>query len=311
MIAAQKKPEAEDHSEDGRKNRLGRGLAALIGDAADEEGLFEGPVATNTLPVEKIQPNPNNPRHRFAEENLEELALSIREKGLLQPLVVRAIADSDRYQIVAGERRWRAAQLAQLHDLPVIVKQLSDSEALEIAIIENVQREDLNPVEEAEGFQRLMEEFRYTQEQLSKVIGKSRSHVANTLRLTNLPDKVKSYLVDGLLTAGHARALLTAPDAENLATMVVQKGLSVRQTEALGRKPAPDQAAPDTPPKTAPDRAVAQKDADTLALERDLAEALGLVVTINHRQNKGEVKIAYSTLEQLDEVCRRLLNPGN
>ncbi|MHA1525248.1 MAG: ParB/RepB/Spo0J family partition protein [Alphaproteobacteria bacterium] len=307
MTAAQKKLETES-LDDGRKNRLGRGLAALIGDAADEEGLFEGPAATNTMPVEQIQPNPGNPRRKFTEENLEELALSIREKGLLQPLIVRALSGTDRYQIVAGERRWRAAQLAQLHEVPVIIKQFSDSEALEIAIIENVQREDLNPVEEAEGLQRLMEEFRYTQEQLSKVIGKSRSHVANTLRLVNLPDKVKTYLADGLLTAGHARALLTADDVENLATLVVQKGMSVRQAEALVRQPAKDE------PGSAgakPDRAPVEKDADTLALEHNLAEALGLVVSINHRGQKGEVKVAYSTLEQLDEVCRRLLNTGN
>lgn len=306
-MSAAEKQSAAPVAAQSKRNRLGRGLAALIGDAAAEEGLYEAPPPGNDLPIEMIKANPNNPRRNFSEDVLEELALSIQEKGLIQPLVVRPLKGVEgQYEIVAGERRWRAAQLAQLHKVPVVIRSLSDSEALEIAIIENVQRTDLNPVEESDGYRRLMEEFSYTQEQLSKVIGKSRSHVANTLRLVSLPDKVKQYLADGLLTAGHARALITAANPVSLATEIVQKGLSVRDAETLAKR-GEDQA--DGPARSGgKPTAPAVKDADTLALEKNLAEALGLSVMINHRDQGGEVKISYRTLEQLDEVCRRLLN---
>lgn len=307
-MSAAEKQSAVPQASEAKKNRLGRGLAALIGDAAAEEGLYEAPKPENELPVEMIRANPHNPRRVFREADLEELALSIKEKGLIQPLVVRPLEGLEgQYEIVAGERRWRAAQMAQLDRLPVVIRALSDSEALEIAIVENVQRSDLNPVEEAEGYRRLMDEFGYTQEQLSKVIGKSRSHVANTLRLNSLPEKVKQYLADGLLSAGHARALIPAEDPVSLATEVVQKGLSVRDAEALVKQNGADDAAPAA--TTAPKEKVAvEKDADTKALERDLAEALGLKVSIDHRGEAGEVRVSYRTLEQLDEVCRRLLN---
>ncbi|VAW18910.1 Chromosome (plasmid) partitioning protein ParB [hydrothermal vent metagenome] len=311
-MSAAEKQSAAPAAQQGKRNRLGRGLAALIGDAAAEEGLYEAPPPDSDLPIEMIRANPNNPRRIFHEADLEELALSIQGQGLIQPLIVRPLEGFEgQYEIVAGERRWRAAQLARLHKVPVVVRHLTDSEALEIAIIENVQRTDLNPVEEAEGYRRLMDDFSYTQEQLSKVIGKSRSHVANTLRLISLPDKVKQYLADGLLTAGHARALITAENPVSLATEIVQKGLSVRGAEALakrGEAGAGDGSA-GAPKKPA---APSPKDADTLALEKDLADALGLAVRIDHRGQAGgqggEVKIAYRTLEQLDEVCRRLLN---
>lgn len=306
MAAAEKK-HAAPAATDGKQKRLGRGLAALIGDAADEEGLFEAPVPGHQLPIEMIRANPKNPRRIFRESDLEELALSIQTSGLIQPLVVRPIeGEKDLYEIVAGERRWRAAQMAQIHNVPVVVKTLTDAQALEIAIIENVQRTDLNPVEEAEGYQRLMVEFEYTQEQLSKVIGKSRSHVANTMRLTGLPAKVKEFLADGLLTAGHARALITTENPVALATTVVQKGLSVRQTEALAK--SEDDDGPKGPAAAKGASLAPAKDADTRALEKDLADALGLNVSIKHRSNGGELKVSYRTLEQLDEVCRRLLN---
>ena len=302
---------------DGRKNRLGRGLAALIGDAVAEEGLYEQPSAPgepkNMLPIELIRANSANPRRRFSEDDLTELARSIMEKGLLQPLIVRPAAGADNaYEIVAGERRWRAAQLARLHEVPVIIRPLSDAQALEIAIIENVQRSDLNAVEEANGYRRLMDEFDYTQEDLSKVIGKSRSHVANMLRLMTLPDKVKQYVVDGLLSAGHARALVGAEHAEILASEVVKRGLSVRQTEALVKGGGEEDAksAPAKPSGSAKGRA--EKDPNIEALENDIAAALGLKVQIGHRnpgEGPGEVKISYKTLEQLDEICWRLMVP--
>jgi len=315
-MSAVKKQEAAPAAQQNKRNRLGRGLAALIGDAAAEEGLYEAqaPAPSNELPIEMIRANPNNPRRNFREDALEELAQSIQENGLIQPLVVRPLEGFDgHYEIVAGERRWRAAQLAQVHKVPVVIRSLTDSEALEIAIVENVQRTDLNPVEESEGYRRLMDEFSYTQEQLSKVIGKSRSHVANTLRLVTLPEKVKQYLADGLLSAGHARALIPAENPVSLATEIVQKGLSVRDAEALAKRGEKDPGTPTKSPKQKVDPV--GKDADTLALERDLAEALGLTVSIDHRGKsggqEGEVKVSYRSLEQLDEVCRRLLSRGS
>lgn len=287
-------------------SRLGRGLAALIGeDTAFAFGDREAasPRGVREVPIEFLRANPFQPRHTFRAEDLEDLANSIREKGILQPIVVRPIAgEANSFEIVAGERRWRAAQMAQLHQVPVIVKELSDAESLEIAIIENVQRADLNAVEEAAGYERLIQQFSYTQDQLSKLIGKSRSHVANTLRLLALPDGVRSMIEEGKLSAGQARPLIGNADAESFAREIVAKGLSAREAEALTRKP--DAAAASTKPKSLPR---AEKDADTLALEKNISDQLGLKVDISFSGDKGgEVKIAYKTLEQLDEICRRL-----
>ena len=293
-------------------SRLGRGLAALIGedtafalgerDAAQPRGVRE-------VPIEFLRANPFQPRHSFRAEDLEDLANSIREKGILQPIVVRPVEGQDNnFEIVAGERRWRAAQAAQLHHVPVIVKDLSDAESLEIAIIENVQRADLNAVEEAAGYERLMQQFDYTQDKLSKLIGKSRSHVANTLRLLSLPVSVRGLIEEGKLSAGQARPLIGHDDAEMFAREIVAKGLSAREAETLTRKPVAAGGAPSFKPKSLPK---AHKDADTLALEKNISDQLGLTVEISFSGEKGgEVKIAYKTLEQLDEICRRLAGRG-
>lgn len=287
-------------------SRLGRGLAALIGeDTAFALGDKEAPPpkGVREVPIEFLRANPFQPRHTFRPEDLEDLSNSIREKGILQPIVVRPVpGEESRFEIVAGERRWRAAQAAQLHQVPVIVKELSDAESLEIAIIENVQRADLNAVEEAAGYERLMQQFSYTQDQLSKLIGKSRSHVANTLRLLSLPDSVRGLIEEGKLSAGQARPLIGHEQAEAFAREIVAKGLSAREAEALTRKP--DAAAASARPKSLPKP---DKDADTLALEKNISDQLGLKVEISFSGDKGgEVKIAYKTLEQLDEICRRL-----
>ncbi len=312
-------PKQAPAAADGKRNRLGRGLEALIGDAVAEEGMFDQPVpgdaAENILPIESIRANSANPRQVFRGEELADLARSIQEKGLLQPLIVRPVEGADgSYEIVAGERRWRAAQLARLDLVPVIIRALSDGQALEIAIVENVQRADLNPVEEANGYRRLMDEFDYTQDDLSKVIGKSRSHVANTLRLINLPNKVKQYVVDGLLSAGHARALMGVDNAEKLASEVVKQGLSVRQTEALAKGGAngQDGGEKDAARGERSEKSATERDPNIVALENDIAEALGLRVALSHRgrgDGPGEVRIAYRTLEQLDEICWRLMAP--
>ena len=287
--------------------RLGRGLAALIGDQpASEDGAEPqaAPVATQRAPIEQLRANPFQPRRQFAEQDLDDLANSIREKGILQPILVRPVEDGA-FEIIAGERRWRAAQRAQLHDVPIVVRELSDQESLEIAIIENVQRADLNAVEEAAGYERLIKQFSYTQDQVSKIIGKSRSHIANTLRLLGLPDKVRVLIEDGQLSAGHARALIGRPDAEALARMAVEKGLNVREVEALVRKQ-------DATPKSISKKDSAEvKDADTRALERTLSDALGLKVEVRFDAKKGgDLRIHYKDLEQLDEVCRRLEQRG-
>lgn len=292
-------------------SRLGRGLAALIGDDAAYalgDTAAPAPRGVREVPIEFLRANPFQPRHLFREEDLADLSNSIREKGILQPIVVRPVqGQADSYEIVAGERRWRAAQKAQLHQVPIIIKELTDAESLEIAIIENVQRADLNAIEEAAGYDRLMAQFEYTQEQVSKLIGKSRSHVANTLRLLTLPDGVRSLIEQGKLTAGHARPLIGIPNADALAKEIVDKGLSVREAEALSRKA--------TTGSEASRRAAAarqEKDTDTLALERNISDQLGLKVEISFSGDKGgEVRIHYSTLEQLDEVCRRLAGRGN
>lgn len=283
---------------------LGRGLSALMADVA--------PLATNApeaagrqdsrQPVENLFPNPDQPRRDFPGEALDELAASIREKGVIQPLIVRPRPGADgTYEIVAGERRWRAAQMAQLHDLPVLIREFTDTEVLEVAIIENIQRADLNAVEEAMGYRQLMDRFGHTQEKLAESLGKSRSHIANLMRLLQLPDDVLHLLRDGQLSAGHARALITSEQPSTLARQVIARGLSVRETEALVRKPASPK------PRQTSGRAV-EKDADTRALEGDLAANLGLSVSIDHDPagGGGRLVLRYNTLEQLDSLCRVL-----
>jgi len=286
-----------------KPSRLGRGLAALIGDMATIEGarVAESGTGTRRLPVEFITANRQNPRRDFDPDALEELTNSIREKGVMQPLLVRPTSDPDLYEIIAGERRWRAAQRAGLHDVPVIIREVDDKEALELAIIENVQRADLSPLEEAMGYDQLMQQFGYTQQDLAQVIGKSRSHVANTLRLLRLPSDIRDMLARGELTAGHARTLITADDPAALARQIVGSGLSVREAEALsqrgtaGTRPSPNNPAP-------------EKDADTRALEKQLSDLLGMRVSIAHAANGGRIEIRYRTLDQLDSLCMKLSN---
>ncbi|ABS67082.1 parB-like partition protein [Xanthobacter versatilis] len=300
---------------DEQRSRLGRGLAALIGEmepqAAPAARSGAGRGGPRRVPIEHVRPNPRNPRRTFLEEGLDDLTASIREKGIIQPIVVRQLNGSDSFEIVAGERRWRAAQRAALHEVPVVVLELSDREALEVAIIENVQRADLNPVEEAQGYESLMGEFDYNQNDLARIIGKSRSHIANTLRLLKLPAGVKTYLADGRLSAGHARALLACADPERMAKDVVEKGLTVRDVEALSKArtaltaaPAKGQAAPAG--KASKGGAPERKSADSRALEKRLSDALGLSVGIEGKGEAGELRIRYKSLDQLDEVCRRL-----
>ncbi len=277
-----------------QKTRLGRGLASLIGDRKDEAGIG-AEEDLRRVPLAALKPGRFNPRRSFAEAQLEELAASIRERGLVQPLIVRP-STGDTYEIVAGERRWRAAQLANLHELPVVVRAMSDQEAVEIAIIENVQREDLNAIEEGEGYRLLMDGHGYTQEDLAKVIGKSRSHLANTLRLLKLPDSVQDLVRTGQLSAGHARPLVGRGDAEGLAARAVNLGLSVRQVEALTRE------------RTTKPKRQKSKDADTRAAESELHDALGLDVEIRKgKGEKGELRIRYASLDQLEDVRHRLL----
>ncbi len=284
------------------KKRLGRGLAALIGDDIADElpTAAEGP-ATNGLrevPIEMVRSNNLNPRKSFNEQELEDLARSISEKGILQPVVVRPVGEGATYQIVAGERRWRAAQRAGLHTIPVLVRELSDKEVLEIAIIENVQRADLNPVEEAMGYQQLIDSFDYTQQQLAESIGKSRSHIANTLRLMTLPKTVLDQLQQGSLTAGHARALIATDDPAGLAQKIVALGLSVRQAEALARNKA---EASDNPP------AEPKGQSDLRAIEKAISETLGLRVSLQPGAGeKGKLVINFKTLEQFEELCAKL-----
>ncbi|TPM26065.1 ParB/RepB/Spo0J family partition protein [Mesorhizobium sp. B2-3-4] len=290
-------------NEDLSRKRLGRGLAALIGEidrpAAPEK---PGMSADGKVPIEFISANPKNPRRHFGDAELTDLAQSIREHGVVQPVVARpSPTQAGRYEIIAGERRWRAAQRAGLTEIPVIIRDVNDRTALELAIIENVQRADLNPVEEAQGYQQLIDDHGYTQADLGQVIGKSRSHVANTLRLLKLPDVIRDMLVDGALSAGHARTLVTAEDPAGLAKRIVEEGLSVRQAEALAQMPA------GSPAKEAkPAAAAEQKDADTLALEKLLTDTTGMIVTVDHKGKGGTLRIAYRSLEQLDELCRRL-----
>jgi len=280
---------------------LGRGLSALLGEA--EEITHAGDPATGVreIPIELIHANPDQPRRHFAEAELAELAESIRDKGVLQPVLLRPSKRGEgEYDIVAGERRWRAAQRAGLKAMPALVRDLGDAEAFEIAIIENVQREDLNPIEEGRAYSALMGVMQITQDEAARRVGKSRSHVANTMRLMSLPDSVQEHLIEGRLTAGHARALLSTDDAAALAEKVVAQGLSVRETEAMARDTTGKSSKKASGPRKAP------KDADTAALENDLEEALGMSVDVADRGGVGEVRIKYATLEQLDEICRRL-----
>lgn len=286
---------------------LGRGLAALIGEVGEEIGTPErGRAGQKKVPVEFLCPNPRNPRKVFEDNELQELTQSIKDRGIIQPIVVRPLAGkSDTYEIVAGERRWRAAQKAGLHEVPVVIVNIDDKTSLEYAILENVQRADLNPIEEAEGYSRLMAEFSYTQENLSKIIGKSRSHIANMMRLSDLPDPVKKLLVDRKLTAGHGRALLAVKDPVQVAKKALDQGLSVRQLEEIAQA---DNAMPGKLETKSAKPGKAEKDPDTRALEKVLQDVLGLTVTIDHKGNGGELRIRYKTLEQLDGLCRRL-NP--
>ncbi|MBL6637120.1 MAG: ParB/RepB/Spo0J family partition protein [Planktomarina sp.] len=287
-----------------RQRGLGRGLSALMADIEQTVG-DSGPVNSERrnellVPIEAIHPNPDQPRRHFDADDLNDLAGSIRSKGIIQPLVVRAHpVKAGEYQIVAGERRWRASQLAQLHELPIVVREFSDLDVLEIAIIENIQRADLNPIEEAIGYRQLMDKFGHTQEQMAEALGKSRPHIANVLRLLALPEDVQALVISGSLSSGHARALITAPNASELARLVVARGLSVRQTEKLVKEPkAPSK---ERLPKIT-------KDADTRALEGDLSAALKMAVSIAHSpgQEGGAITIRYKNLEQLDELCRHL-----
>jgi len=295
-------------SEASGRRGLGRGLSALLGEAdapADAAQQVADAGGVRDVPIELLRRNPDQPRRTFSDAELEELAHSIREKGVLQPLLVRpAPGAPGEFQIVAGERRWRASQQAGLRALPVVIRaDLDDLDVLEIGIIENVQREDLKPLEEAQAYKALIERFGRTQEDVAKTVGKSRSHVANTLRLLALPDGVLSLLDEGRLTAGHARAIANAPDAERIARLIVDKDLSVREAESMAREAHRPARAPETK------SALTSKHADTQALEQDLSETLGLVVQISDKNGRGDVKISYRTLEQLDAICR-LLSAG-
>ena len=283
----------------GRRRGLGRGLSALLGDDAEAYARLDQVQASKVVAIEQLRPNPHQPRRRFEELEMETLVASVRELGLLQPILVRRTDEGDEFfEIVAGERRWRAAQRAQLHQVPIVIKELDDGQSLKIALVENIQREDLNAIEEAEGYRRLMDEFALTQEAVSIAVGRSRSHIANSVRLLSLPDLVKALLVEGKLSAGHGRALLAADDPEDLARRAVKNDLTVRDLEALTKKQF----------ETNPIQKIKElKDPDTRALERTLTETLGLNVDITHRgQSGGFLQIKYKTLEQLDEVCRRL-----
>jgi ParB family transcriptional regulator, chromosome partitioning protein len=287
-------------AEEAAKSRLGRGLAALIGDVGDENSAIERTRSQRRVPIEFLKPNPRNPRRLFAEAEIDELAASIRERGIIQPILVRTARGApDAYEIIAGERRWRAAQRAGLHAVPVILLEVGDREALELAIIENVQRTDLNPLEEAMGYQTLMDEFSHSHEDIAKIVGKSRAHVTNTLRLLKLSDKVKAHLQTGKLTAGHARMLVGQPNAEEMADDIVTRGLNVRQVEEIARGESEKQL-------RAPRKSRVEKDPDTVALEKRMSDALGLRVVIDHRGDGGVLHIHYSSLDQLDAVLKRL-----
>ncbi|MGC1494949.1 MAG: ParB/RepB/Spo0J family partition protein [Sulfitobacter sp.] len=290
-----------------RKRGLGRGLSALMADVTETEKAAArgGGTADQMIPIERISPNPDQPRKRFEQGDLDDLAASIKEKGVIQPLIVRS-RDDGTFEIVAGERRWRAAQMAKLHELPVVIRSFTDVEVLEVAIIENIQRADLNSVEEAAGYRQLMDKFGHTQEKMAEALGKSRSHIANLLRLLNLPETVLDMLRSGDLSAGHARALVPAGDPLKLANQIVKGGLSVRATEALVKK---EQAGVgENIFKKEKANTKAEKDADTKALEGDLSASLGMKVDLNHKpgQEAGQMTVHYKSLDDLDELCRKL-----
>lgn len=298
-------------SEEVKKKGLGRGLSALLGGSAEEisENAAEaaqrhgGGGGPKPLPIASVRPGRFQPRRRFDDERIADLVESIREKGVLQPILVRRHpTEADAYEIIAGERRWRAAQQVPLHEIPAILRDFTDREALEVALVENLQRQDLSPLEEAEGYRRLMEEFNHTQEELSKVLGKSRSHLANTLRLLTLPEPLRDLLDKGELSAGHARALLSAADPIALASEVVAKGLNVRDTEKLAQSSEARKPRRKDPPTA--------KDPDTAALERDLTNLLGVRVELRSQGKGGELVLHYGNLEQLDGILHRLSRQG-
>lgn len=282
--------------------RLGRGLAALIGGTEITPAQDKG-GGQKKVPIEFLRTNPRNPRKTFIEDELADLALSIKEKGIIQPIIARALVGlADAFEIIAGERRWRAAQQAGLHEVPVIIIEADDRQALELAIIENVQRADLNGLEEAAGYEKLSIDYGYSQSDLAQIIGKSRSHVANTLRLLKLPDRAKELVKDGRISAGHARALLSATDPHGLADRIVSEGLTVRDVERIVQE---ENGRTGTEQKN--QRVGSKdKDPDTRALEKSLGDALGLKVIINHKGEAGEMRIRYMSLEQLDDLSRRL-----
>ena len=288
-----------------RQRGLGRGLSALMGETIEAPTAPNAPMPSGVqrVPIESLKPNPDQPRKIFTQEQLDELTASIRDKGVLQPILVRTHPKEEGvWQIIAGERRWRASQAARLTEVPIVVHEMDDVEVYEVAIIENVQRADLNPLEEADAYRMLMERFGRTQDQVAGIVGKSRSHVANTLRLLQLPEEVLWYVRNGKLTAGHARALVTAPNAGALAEQAYNEGLNVRQVEALARR-----AAEGPKPVKAKPAPSEEGTADVAALQQDLADALGLSVQLNDRAGKGELTIRYGSLEQLDDLCRRLM----
>jgi ParB family chromosome partitioning protein len=289
--------------DDGR-SRLGRGLAALIGDVGEETKKTERARSQRRVPVEFMRPNPRNPRKNFSEAELDELAASLRERGVIQPIVVRPVrGTTDKFEIIAGERRWRAAQRAGLHDVPIVSVEVTDDEALQLAIIENVQRTDLNALEEATGYQSLITEFGHSHDDVAKVVGKSRAHITNTLRLLRLSDTVQGYVRAGKLTAGHARMLIGKPNADALAQQIIERGLNVRQVEEWARESSDED---EGTKKSKGGRPRARKDADTVALEKRISDALGLKVVIDHRGEGGVVHVQYRNLDQLDAVTRRL-----
>ncbi len=295
-------------AEDNPRMRLGRGLAALLGDVGNEENAEARNRAQRRVPIEFLRANPQNPRQSFPEAELEELTASIRERDIIQPIIVRGVVGvADAFEIIAGERRWRAAQRAGLHDVPVVIVEADDRQALEFAIIENIQRADLNPLDEARGYENLIAQFSYTQADLAKVMGKSRSHVANTMRLGRLPEGVKEKVASGAISAGHARALLAVSDPELVSRRIVDQGLTVRDVERIAQREA---ESPDDGAKKA--RKPPERDADTAALEKRLSEILGLVVSVEHRgEAGGTVRIRYRTLEQLELLSHKLAQGGS
>jgi ParB family chromosome partitioning protein len=288
-----------------KKRGLGRGLSALMADVNEPlNNAVSVVISDQSVPIEMIVPNPNQPRKTFESLALDDLVSSIQEKGVLQPLIVRKVGES--FEIVAGERRWRAAQRAQLHELPVIVREFTDTEVLEVAIIENIQRSDLNPIEEAAGYKQLMDRFGHTQEKMAEALGKSRSHIANLMRLLNLPSSIQTHVIEGRLSSGHARTLVTIEDSEALVKKIIDGGLSVRQTEMLVKK-SQERRDPAGQNMRLPQNKT-EKDADTRALEEDLGAATGVKVSLSHKPNaeSGQLTLHYSSLEQLDDLCRKL-----